>query len=444
MLETYQLKQEYNRVRQELSNSLYQYDAACRVIARLMKERDEARQALVNVQLQAGTAAQPTEETAMEVDEAAGAAEGLAQKYMEVMMEKAAEYVLYFSPFTRSNRITANPRIQTLHRLSKTRKKRKPDPTTATPEQVSAYKQLSTMSLPTKATSMDLDARKDLVVAGHQNGAITVSSVQSGKVGVTLSKSHSKKVTKVAFNPQTSNRFFSGGQVGVVKCWEYDYDSGSADCKFEVKAHDAEVSAISVSPTGRFTVSSGLDSTWSFLDVDAGKIVMKYTGEEDKKSYSTASFHPDGLIFAAGTSNGSIRIFDFKSQSPAATFEGHAGAVTGIAFSENGYHLATVSAGAKVVKLWDLRKLSNFENIDLSSYGGSAKGCSAVAYDYSSLFLASAIGNEVCIHQHKTYQQLFHGAIVPKSAELVGVKFGKDARYLVGVGSDGSLVTYGV
>lgn len=44
VLESYNLKEQFNNVRQELSQSLYQHDAACRVIARLIKERDEARE----------------------------------------------------------------------------------------------------------------------------------------------------------------------------------------------------------------------------------------------------------------------------------------------------------------------------------------------------------------------------------------------------------------
>jgi pre-mRNA-processing factor 19 len=69
MLETFTLKQALDTTRQELAQALYQHDAACRVIARLMQERDEARQLLSGLQATAG-ASHASQDVEMSVDSA--------------------------------------------------------------------------------------------------------------------------------------------------------------------------------------------------------------------------------------------------------------------------------------------------------------------------------------------------------------------------------------
>lgn len=53
--------------------------------------------------------------------------------------------------------------------------------------------------------------------------------------------------------------------------------------------------------------------------------------------FTSMSIHPDGLILGTGTSSGTVRIWDIKSQQVPATFEQHTGTITSLAFSENGY-----------------------------------------------------------------------------------------------------------
>jgi ribosomal 50S subunit-recycling heat shock protein len=105
MLETFTLKSEHAKLRLELSNALYEKDAAKRVIARLIKERDEARSALeqgrlVDANGHSVTAASGTDNT-MDVDQAPAQEQeeeeqGMA-KVVGEMVRQAEEYAhLYF------------------------------------------------------------------------------------------------------------------------------------------------------------------------------------------------------------------------------------------------------------------------------------------------------------------------------------------------------------
>lgn len=68
ILESYQLKQQLAETRQELSTALYYNDSAEKVIARLQRERDEARDALSKVTISSSNGANTNGGDAMQVD----------------------------------------------------------------------------------------------------------------------------------------------------------------------------------------------------------------------------------------------------------------------------------------------------------------------------------------------------------------------------------------
>ena len=67
-LETYTLQEQLAQTRMELATALYQHDAAIRVIARLTKERDDARESLSRVTVAAGNGVAAGGDDSMAVD----------------------------------------------------------------------------------------------------------------------------------------------------------------------------------------------------------------------------------------------------------------------------------------------------------------------------------------------------------------------------------------
>lgn len=100
-LETYTLRQTLAQTRQELSTALYQHDAAVRVIARLRKERDEARDALSKVSVGAGRA--PAGDDAMQVDNT-----GLPSTTVARIEETQEKYVMMTTHFAYDLSLTLN------------------------------------------------------------------------------------------------------------------------------------------------------------------------------------------------------------------------------------------------------------------------------------------------------------------------------------------------
>ncbi|CAG8572491.1 3904_t:CDS:2 [Acaulospora colombiana] len=407
MLETYTLKQQYQQVRQELSHALYQHDAACRVIARLIKERDAAREALANVQ--AHISIQPPPDAAV------------ADHPMEVEEETKG-----------INDAVIEKLNETSKTLSKERKKRKAQPNLTPVDTVKHFTQLNVIGSLHSASSpgitcLDLDQTEELVLTGGNDKKVLIYNLQEGK-DVCVLKGHTKKITDVSWLGRPEGDLgdvaFSSSVDKTVKVWkpnEKGYKIAST-----ISSHSSEVTGIAVHATKDYLVSVSNDSTWAFHDIATSQTLVKIESKD---------FHPDGLILGTGTNDSVVRIWDVKTQQNVASFPDHTGRVTSISFSENGYYLATASED-NLVKLWDLRKLSNFQTLTVDADAKVNK----VAWDYSGHYLAVG-GTDVRIYHSKTWNEL--SVISENMADITGMKFGELAKYLIVGGLDRSLRIYG-
>lgn len=439
MLRDYQLEQQLNTVREELSYSLFQSDAAARVIGRLMRERDEARQTVAVIQrelaaaggggagqMQGGAAvANGKRGLTKEEEEAEAEAERAAKRARQGITDDI------IAELTECNA-----------KLSGQRKKRQISPNLFSPEALEKFTQVSSHPLhkTTKPGILGLDIHptKDMVVTGGFDGAAVVLDRASSQVTATLS-GHSKRITSVKFVPR-DELLLTASADKTVRIWK-GQDDGSYECKHILRDHTGEVKALTLHATNNYFVSVSLDKTWGFYELNTGVCLTQVSDPSVTEGYTSASFHPDGLILGTGTAESLVRIWDVKSQTNVAKFEGHTGSVTSITFSENGYFLATAAADG--VKLWDLRKLRNFRTI--SPYEDSVP-TNSVEFDFSGNYLAIA-GSDVRVYQVGTVKTDWNTVkIFPDlsgTGKVTAAKFGPDSSYLAVATTDRNLRIFG-
>lgn len=414
MTETYELKTHLDTTRKQLSHALYQHDAACRVIARLLKERDQARAQVSQLQ----------DQLANSVPSAGSAGGGDDQAEIGLTPELIA-------------------RMQEIAKsLSKTRKK-KEHPGLAAVADVQKMACTGNFS-PHQSTApgilcIDMPKTDDTrVVTGGVDGQVVLFDAAKSKMAQKLI-GHSKKVTSVAWHPSKDGVVFSASQDATARVWacgdQADWRAPYT-CAHVVRKHKAEVTELSVHPLGELFLTSSRDKSWALHDFSTGRCI-RHT-KDLATGYGCMKFHPDGLILAGGTEDKTVAVWDIKDQVTVATLSGHEGDVTALSFSENGYYLATASQDG-TVKLWDLRKPLNIQTLKVSD-----GPVTAVKFDSTGQYLAVG-ASTLQIYNFETKSSLGSTAeLKDHTSGVMGVCWGQHAKSAASVSMDRTLRFYKV
>ena len=227
---------------------------------------------------------------------------------------------------------------------------------------------------------------------------------------------------------------FSCSADKTVKVWT----PSNGKCAYTFKQHKADVTGVSVHATGDYLVSASMDKSWALYDLATGVCRKVVTDAAVTGGFSAACFHPDGLILGTGTTDKLVRVWDVKTQQNVVTFEAAVGALSSIAFSENGFSLVT--AGPDGFKTWDLRKVAKMGASAqpvkvLEALNGEAN---QATFDYSGQYLACAGSKAVVVYDTKAYKPLL-SLNDCHSNSVTGVAFGPDAAYLASCSKDRTL-----
>jgi len=408
VLETFALKQQYNSTRQELSYALYNNDAAARVVARLVRERDAAREALSNVQATLGVApsASATEDVEMATD--APAEEGLPQEVIS--------------------------RIDETHQtLSAARKKRKPPTGYATAAQIKTYSAKHTVpslhsASPAGITSLVVSrSNPDHFLTGGNDKVLQLYDRSTDKVLASL-KGHQKKINHVAFREKEGEPtlLLSGGADTIAKIWAHDEASEEYIPKSTIRTHKGEISGLAVHPTSTLLALSSIDKTYSLHDLSTFQQV--YRSVTSDEPFTSLSIHPDGTLLALGTPASTIQIYDVRIGAIAASLtppDATPFSIHTLSFSENGYHLLAPSSQSTVA-VWDLRKQKAATTIDL----GEDFKVNKVIYDVSAQFLGIAGNLGGRVYMNKSWEELVR---FEEGGEMNDFVFGEMGKELWGV-----------
>ncbi|KYR00693.1 WD40 repeat-containing protein [Tieghemostelium lacteum] len=411
MLETYTLKQQYENVRQELAHSIYQYDAACRVIARLIKERDQIKNEFMNIRHSNQQQQNQSSDVNMEDLEQSNGDSQLLPKEVQ-------------------DNITA-----TSETLIKKRKQRSKPANLPNVEEIKQYK--PTLSITPHGSNnaiTSVDCHQQLILTSGNDKSLQIYDLDSNKTTLTIANAHQKTINKAKFHPTKPNILYSCSQDKTVKLWNTTSQDTSKP-EYIFNQHRDSVTGVSLHPTGDYLASCSLDKSWNFYDINNGQTLLQVKPSSSKlSSYESIEFAPDGLILALGTMDKKISIWEINSKTNAVVLEGHRSAVKGLAFSENGYYLA--AADKSTVKLWDLRKCKEIQEIQMpANYQ-----ISSLQFDYSGNYLAVA-GNDVNLYDihGKTNPIHFIHALSNHTDIVTDVVWSKNTNYFATSSLDSTL-----
>lgn len=198
------------------------------------------------------------------------------------------------------------------------------------------------------------------VAVGLADGGLVILDV-SGATPKELAgqPAHTAGCSCVAFSSD-GGRLVSVGGDGAVRVWTVADNGQIAQLvRFDGQATPSSstgfspLSAVTISPDGRFVAAAGADAVVRVWDVQTKSEVRGLRGHTDW--VTSVAFGPDGRFVAsvAAEKDNTVRVFDLPPLDSGGGAGGHLLAVNAVAVSPDGKFVATAGTD-QTIKIWDI------------------------------------------------------------------------------------------
>lgn len=164
--------------------------------------------------------------------------------------------------------------------------------------------------------------------------------------------------------------------------------------------HSSNIASVAFSPDGKVFATGSWDNTVKLWEVSRGYQLRTLVGHE--KQVDAVAFSPDGKILASGSWDKTIRLWDPTSGALLHVCQGHRDRVETIAFSPNGKILASGnSADYDKIRFWDVGS-----GAEIHALANRPNGINAIAFSPDARFFATAGYKTITLWDAATYAEI--------------------------------------
>ena len=230
-----------------------------------------------------------------------------------------------------------------------------------------------------------------------------------------------------------------GATDGSAGMWSFDIDNEVYEEKYAIKSHSARITDVSFQPLNEYAAISSKDKTWSFHNLFNG---VKLASFSEDQEINSIQFHPDGLMLATGLKDGTIKMYDVRTNTAIYTETNFKGELGNISFSNKGLYFAASWKGSDVCRVFNLRKLGR-EVMEVKH----SQPVEHVQFDYFGGYLLTGSGSGINVFASKHWSEpsVYANEKVHDTGVVSVAKFANSGRMIVSAGAeDRFMKVYGI